>query len=364
MSSIISEIETEQLRDVVPEFSVGDTVVVRVKVKEGSRERLQSFEGVVIARRNRGLNSSFTVRKISHGEGVERVFQTHSPQPGHDRQAPGRGPPTQALLPARPLGTRRRFGEDLTSGPLESRAPPLRRACPRASGNATQGWARSIAAAAFRLSVGAKIQRPFAGRRGSTMTSPAASPPLNPADARAIEEFIDLSWMERGLAPATLSAYRSDLSQFSHWLSLRGRELEKARRLDVLDFLSAHSHWPPRTIARRLSALRSFYQHLEREGRVAANPCDRIDAPRLGRPLPEVLTEQEVERLLDAPDVGTALGMRDRAMLEVLYATGLRVSELVGLRPEQVNLLQGVLRVVGKGGKERLVPLANRPSTG
>ena len=80
MSSIISEIDTEQLRDVVPEFSVGDTVVVRVKVKEGSRERLQSFEGVVIARRNRGLNSSFTVRKISHGEGVERVFQTHSPQ--------------------------------------------------------------------------------------------------------------------------------------------------------------------------------------------------------------------------------------------------------------------------------------------
>ena len=80
MSSIISEIETEQLRDVVPEFSVGDTVVIRVKVKEGSRERLQSFEGVVIARRNRGLNSSFTVRKISHGEGVERVFQSHSPQ--------------------------------------------------------------------------------------------------------------------------------------------------------------------------------------------------------------------------------------------------------------------------------------------
>ena len=80
MNSIISEIEAEQLRDVVPEFSVGDTVVVRVKVKEGSRERLQSFEGVVIARRNRGLNSAFTVRKISHGEGVERVFQTHSPQ--------------------------------------------------------------------------------------------------------------------------------------------------------------------------------------------------------------------------------------------------------------------------------------------
>ena len=188
-------------------------------------------------------------------------------------------------------------------------------------------------------------------------TSPTASPPPNPADVRAIEEFIDLSWMERGLAPATLCAYRSDLSRFSRWLSLRGRGLEKARRLDVLDFLGAHSHWPPRTIARRLSALRRFYQHLEREGRIAANPCDRIDAPRLGRPLPEVLTEREVERLLAAPDVDTALGMRDRAMLEVLYATGLRVSELVGLRPEQVNLLQGVLRVVGKGGRERLVPL-------
>ena len=187
--------------------------------------------------------------------------------------------------------------------------------------------------------------------------SPAASPPACEADIRSIEEFIDLSWMERGLAAATLSAYRSDLSRFSGWLSRRGRRLEQARRLDVLDFLSEHAHWPPRTIARRLSALRRFYQHLEREGRISNNPCDRVDAPRLGRPLPDVLTEQEVERLLAAPDLETASGLRDRAMLEVLYATGLRVSELVGLRPEQVNMVQGVLRVVGKGGKERLVPL-------
>ena len=97
MSRVISEIEAEQLRDVVPEFSVGDTVVVRVKVKEGSRERLQSFEGVVIARRNRGLNSSFTVRKISHGEGVERVFQTHSPQI-HDMNVKRRGAVRRAKL--------------------------------------------------------------------------------------------------------------------------------------------------------------------------------------------------------------------------------------------------------------------------
>ena len=189
-------------------------------------------------------------------------------------------------------------------------------------------------------------------------TLPAAKPPpVNAADARTIEEFIDLGWMEQGLATATLSAYRGDLSLFSRWLSNRSGRLEEARRLDVLDFLSEHAHWPPRTVARRLSALRRFYQHLEREGRIRGNPCDRIDAPRLGRPLPGVLTEQEVERLLAAPDVEAALGLRDRAMLEVLYATGLRVSELVGLRSEQVSLLQGVLRVVGKGGKERLVPL-------
>ena len=186
---------------------------------------------------------------------------------------------------------------------------------------------------------------------------PAALPPASDADSRSIEEFIDLSWMERGLAEATLSAYRSDLSRFSRWLSGRGRGLEEVRRLDVLDFLGEHAHWPPRTVARRLSALRRFYQHLEREGRIGNNPCDRVDAPRLGRPLPGVLSEQEVERLLAAPDLETASGVRDRAMLEVLYATGLRVSELVGLRSEQVNLIQGVLRVVGKGGKERLVPL-------
>ena len=183
--------------------------------------------------------------------------------------------------------------------------------------------------------------------------------PVSPPDARVIEEFIDLSWMERGLATATLSAYRSDLSTFSRWLSVRGLSLEKAQRHDVLDFITEHAHWPPRTVARRLSALRQFYQHLERIGRTMGNPCDRIDAPRLGRPLPDSLSESEVENLLAAPDVETALGLRDRTMLEVLYATGLRVSELVGLRPEQLNLNQGVLRVVGKGDKERLVPLGD-----
>ena len=181
--------------------------------------------------------------------------------------------------------------------------------------------------------------------------------PAEGDDARSIEAFIDLSWMERGLAAATLSAYRSDLARFSRWLSGRGRRLEEARRLDVLDFLGEHAHRPPRTTARRLSALRRFYQHLEREGRIASNPCERVGAPRIGRPLPGTLSEPDVERLLAAPDTETVSGVRDRAMLEVLYATGLRVSELIGLRSEQVNLVQGVLRVTGKGGRERLVPL-------
>ena len=194
-------------------------------------------------------------------------------------------------------------------------------------------------------------------RTGRTRRSPVGSPPLSAADARIIEAFIDLSWMERGLAAATLSAYGSDLSYFSRWLASRGLELGGARRHDVLEFITEHAHWPPRSIARRLSALRRFYQYLERDGRIRDNPCDRIDAPRLGRPLPSVLSERDVERLLAAPEVGTALGLRDRAMLEVLYATGLRVSELVGLGIEQVNLRQGVVRVVGKGDRERLVPL-------
>ena len=166
--------------------------------------------------------------------------------------------------------------------------------------------------------------------------------------------------MERGLAAATLAAYRGDLTRFSLWLSGRGLGLVNARRLDVLDFLAEHARRSPRTIARRLSALRRFYRHLERAGRIAGNPCERIDAPRLGRPLPGTLTEQDVERLLAAPDVDTVLGVRDRAMLEVLYATGLRVSELVGLRSEQVDLRQGLLRVVGKGDRERLVPLGEQ----
>jgi len=182
-----------------------------------------------------------------------------------------------------------------------------------------------------------------------------------PADDRAvIEGFADILWMERGLSPNTLSAYQSDLRAFALWIDReRGRCLLAAERLDLLDYLAVLSVQgrKPRSAARLLSCLRQFYQHLVRQGLIEEDPSARVDAPKLGRPLPQSLTEAEVESLLTAPDTTDARGYRDRTMLEVLYASGLRVTELVTLTPGQVSLTQGVVRVLGKGSKERLVPL-------
>ncbi|MET0104977.1 MAG: site-specific tyrosine recombinase XerD [Sedimenticola sp.] len=179
-------------------------------------------------------------------------------------------------------------------------------------------------------------------------------------DQATIERFADALWMERGLSRNTLSAYQTDLRKLSLWLDKTyGRGLLNAKREDLLAYLAsqAKSGKKPRSSARLLSSLRQFYQHSLREGWTKSDPSARIDAPKLGRPLPKSLTEVEVEALLDAPDLDDPEGFRDRTMLEVLYATGLRVSELVGLRQEQMSLTQGLVRVVGKGGKERLVPL-------
>jgi len=176
-------------------------------------------------------------------------------------------------------------------------------------------------------------------------------------DLAIIEAYIDAAWMERGLSENTLAAYRTDLKRFAVWLDARGARLLDAKRADVLEFLASMVAAPPRTIARRLSSLRRFYVYQCRERVVAEDPCARVDAPKLGRPLPETLTEAEVESLLGAPDTAGVFGLRDRSMLEVLYATGLRVSELISLTTTQVNRQQGVVRVSGKGNKERLVPL-------
>ena len=180
---------------------------------------------------------------------------------------------------------------------------------------------------------------------------------MSDADEGIIEGFLDALWMERGLSENTLKAYRADLVHFARFASARRLGLLEVERGHVLDYLVSIIDASPRTTARRLSALRRFYSHQARAGRIERDPMDRIDAPRLGRPLPGTLTEREVESLLAAPDVSTALGFRDRTMLEVLYAAGLRVSELVELRTSSVSMRQGLVRVVGKGGRERLVPL-------
>ncbi|MGB5306203.1 MAG: site-specific tyrosine recombinase XerD [Gammaproteobacteria bacterium] len=176
---------------------------------------------------------------------------------------------------------------------------------------------------------------------------------------REIEHFVDALWMERGLSENTLAAYRNDLAGLAAWLADKGHGLLEARRQDLLSYLSDRviNGAKPRTTARLLSSIRRFYRYHIREGRLEEDPSVRIDTPRIGRPLPDTLSEVEVEALLVAPDTGRALGLRDRAMLELLYACGLRVSELVKLTTEQVNLSQGVVRLTGKGNKERMVPM-------
>ena len=202
----------------------------------------------------------------------------------------------------------------------------------------------------------------MAGRNTKDTHHHDAGLPFAPRDEATIERFADALWMERGLAANTLKSYQSDLRHCARALFAQaGCGLLKARRDQLLAYLAAGvDHGVrPRTSARRLSALRQFYRWALRENLIAKDPTARIESPRLGRPLPKSLSEAEVEALLDAPDVGSAEGLRDRAMLEVLYATGLRVSELVALQPDQLSLAQGLVRVVGKGGKERLVPLGD-----
>jgi integrase/recombinase XerD len=174
-----------------------------------------------------------------------------------------------------------------------------------------------------------------------------------------VPRFLDVVWMERGLSANTLAAYRADLLSLQRWLAKRGRTLRSVDRADLLDFIASKAEGGarPRSTARQLSSFRCFFRQQLRDGAIKEDPTLDISMPRTGRALPKSLTEEEVERLLAAPDLSGALGIRDRTMLEVLYATGLRVSELVGLKHPQVNLNQGVVRISGKGNRERLVPL-------
>ena len=178
-------------------------------------------------------------------------------------------------------------------------------------------------------------------------------------EEKLLESFLDGAWAERGLSENTLKSYGYDLSQLALQLEQRDRTLLHASREDILHFLATQvqAGRSPRSLSRYLSSFRQFYRWLLREGRIQKDPSALIESPKLGRGLPRALNEQQVVELLEAPDAGTPLGLRDRTMLELMYATGLRVSELVNLEVINLGISQGVVRVMGKGGKERLVPL-------
>ncbi|QSX73607.1 site-specific tyrosine recombinase XerD [Lysobacter arenosi] len=194
-----------------------------------------------------------------------------------------------------------------------------------------------------------------ADRRGVAM----ALPQLRDADGGAIAAFLDAIWAENGLAQPTLDSYRRDLELLARWRDGRGGGLAGADRAVLFDYLAWRSQhgYSPRSNARLLSALRAFYAWQVRRGERSDDPTALLEPPKLPRSLPKALAESQIEALLKAPDIDDANGLRDRAMLELMYAAGLRVSELVNLPATAVNLRQGVLRVMGKGSKERLVPL-------
>ncbi|HET8693495.1 MAG: site-specific tyrosine recombinase XerD [Burkholderiales bacterium] len=190
-----------------------------------------------------------------------------------------------------------------------------------------------------------------------TTTGPCVDPHL--------DAFLDALWLEDGLSANTLAAYRRDLCGLIQWLLAQagGRSLVAAGESDLQGYMvHRHGQSQPSSVGRRLSVFRRFYRWAIRENLVTSDPTVRMDAPRQRQRLPHTLTEAQVEALLDAPDVDEPIGLRDRAMLELMYASGLRVSELVQLKSVYVSLSDGVLRITGKGSKERLVPFGAQAS--
>jgi len=185
-------------------------------------------------------------------------------------------------------------------------------------------------------------------------------PIVSQANQDHIDLFIDAMWLESGLSKNTLSAYRSDMNRFAKFIVNKDLiDVDQANIQGLLAVLMAEGT-KASSSARVLSTLRRFYRYQIRENRIASDPCAQVLSPRLGRPLPKAVSESQVDKLLSAPDTQTPLGIRDRTMLETLYATGLRVSELVELTLLEVSTQVGVVRIVGKGNKERLVPLGEQ----
>lgn len=181
---------------------------------------------------------------------------------------------------------------------------------------------------------------------------------LAPADAGELDAFIDHLWLEDGLSKNTLESYRLDLTAFALWLPRQNKQLLTVEQADIQQYLAVKfPQSKPRSISRLIASLRRFYRYCLRENRISMDPTIQIESPKLPRSLPKSLNEDEVIALLNAPNLSEPAGLRDRAMLELLYACGLRVSELVSIRTTEVSVSDGVVRVTGKGSKTRLVPM-------
>lgn len=182
---------------------------------------------------------------------------------------------------------------------------------------------------------------------------------MNPEEEQLVELYLDCLWVERGLSNNTLDSYRRDLKYFAVWLNKANEELKTAGQFSLQSYLAYRfsEKYSPRSTSRSLSCLRGFYRWLVRERYMEEDPTALLENPKIGKSLPKSITEEDVDKLLAEPKVDEYLELRDKAMLEVLYGAGLRVSELVGLKLSQINLRQGVVRTFGKGSKERLVPI-------
>jgi len=181
---------------------------------------------------------------------------------------------------------------------------------------------------------------------------------LSPQDAAELDTFIDHLWLEDGLSKNTLESYRLDLTAFAYWLTPQNKQLLTVDQADIQQYLAVKfPQSQPRSISRLIASLRRFYRYLMRDNKISLDPTIQIQSPKLPRSLPKSLNEEEVIALLNAPNIAEPAGLRDRAMLELLYACGLRVSELVGVKVTEVSVSDGVVRITGKGSKTRLVPM-------
>ena len=190
------------------------------------------------------------------------------------------------------------------------------------------------------------------------MVPPVSEQILAPDESMELDMFIDHLWLEDGLSKNTLTSYRLDMTSFALWVQTQRKRLLTVDQADIQQYLAVKfPQSRPRSISRLIASLRRFYRYCLRENKIGVDPTLQIESPKLPRSLPKGLNEDEVVALLDAPDLNEPAGLRDRAMLELLYACGLRVSELVSIRTTEVSVSDGVVRVTGKGSKTRLVPM-------